>query len=141
MKKVIGGSIAIILGLFCFSAFFSAFLTFLAGIIPLTLILAGCLTIYLNRDDDAPEYTQPEAKSIKAVEDKSVETKITQTQPEDNITDNVIEDTPKLSGNTSTYVFHSPDCKFSKSKKCTSFFNTREEAIQEGYKPCGICKP
>jgi len=141
MKKVIGGSIAIILGLFCFSAFFSAFLTFLAGTIPLILILAGCLTIYLNRDDDVPEYTQPEARSNKAVESKSVETKTPQTQPKDNITDNAMEEIPKLSGNTSTYVFHSPGCKFSKSKKCTSFFKTREEAIQEGYKPCGICKP
>ena len=137
MKKVIGGSIAIILGLFCFSAFFSSFLTFLAGIIPLILILGGCLTIYLNRDYDSPEGTEVEAKLYETIETKPVETKITQAQTEDNI----IEDNLKLSGNTGTYVFHSSDCKFSKSKKCTSFFNTREEAIQEGYKPCGICKP
>ncbi len=141
MKKVIGGSIAIIIGLFCFSAFFSAFLTFLAGIIPLILILGGCLTIYLKRDYDSPEYTETVTKSDESVETESIETKITQTQSEDSIPDKIIENHPKLFGNTGSYIFHSPGCKFSKSKKCTSLFNTREEAIQEGYKPCGICKP
>ena len=52
-----------------------------------------------------------------------------------------IPNTSKWIGNTGTLVFHSSGCKFSKSKKCTAVFNNREQAIQEGYKPCGICKP
>jgi len=133
MKKVIGGSIAIILGLFCFSAFFSSFLTFIAGMIPVMLILAGCLTIYLKHESEPPE--------VEPVETKTVETESIKTDPVDNITDKPTDDTPKLLGNTGTLVFHSSDCKFSKSTKCTAIFNTREEAIQESYKPCGICKP
>ncbi len=139
MKKMIGGSIAIVLGLFCFSAFFPAFLTFLAGIIPLILILAGCLIIYLNYESESSEEFEP--KEPEAVETKPVETKLTKTDPVENITDKSTDGTPKLLGNTGTHVFHSSDCKFSKSKKCTAAFDTREEAIQKSYKPCGICKP
>ena len=133
MKKVIGGSIAIILGLFCFSTFFSSFLTLLAGTIPVILILAGCLTIYLKRESESLE--------AEAVEIKPIETKSIENDPVENITDKPTDSTPKLLGNTGTLVFHSPDCKFSKSKKCTAIFDTREEAIQKSYKPCGICKP
>ncbi|MCK5101013.1 MAG: hypothetical protein KAR45_23080 [Desulfobacteraceae bacterium] len=57
------------------------------------------------------------------------------------ISDTPTDDTIKLIGNTGTLVFHSPGCKYSKSKKCATLFNTREEVIQEGYKPCGTCKP
>ena len=133
MKKVIGGSIAIILGLFCFSAFFSSFLILLAGMIPVTLILAGCLTIYLKHENE-PSEAEP-------FETKPFETKSIETDPVESITDKPTDDSPKLLGNTGTLVFHSPDCKFSKSKKCTAIFDTSEEAIQNGYKSCGICKP
>ena len=69
------------------------------------------------------------------------ETEFTETHVEDNISDTPIEDTAKLIGNTGTLVFHSPDCQYSKSKKCTAIFNTNDEAVQKGYKPCGTCKP
>lgn len=133
MKKIIGGSIAIILGVFCLSAFFSSFLTLLAGIIPLMCILAGCLAIYLKQDSEPSE--------VEAIETKPIETKSTKTDPVENITGKPAQSTPGLLGNTGTLVFHSLDCKFSKSKKCTNIFDTREEAIGKNYKPCGICKP
>jgi len=69
------------------------------------------------------------------------ETESAETVVEENIPDTPTGDTSKLIGNTGTLVFHSPDCKYSKSKKCTAAFSTREEAIQAGYKPCGTCKP
>ncbi|WP_299983723.1 hypothetical protein [Desulfobacula sp.] len=124
MKKIIGGSIAIILGLSCFFAFFPAFLNLLAGIIPLILILAGCLTIYLNYESKPPECGEA-----------------TDCWNNSAITDKPTDDIPNLLGNTGSHVFHSLDCQYSKSKKCTAVFNTREEALLEGYKPCGICKP
>ena len=64
-----------------------------------------------------------------------------ETEVEKSIPDIPIEDTAKLIGNTGTLVFHNPDCQYSKSKKCTAVFNTKDGAIQEGYKPCGTCKP
>ncbi|RLB97789.1 MAG: hypothetical protein DRH34_14735 [Deltaproteobacteria bacterium] len=69
------------------------------------------------------------------------ETESAETVVEENIPDTPTDDTSKLTGNTGTLVFHSSGCKYSKSKKCTAIFNTRDEAIQEGYKPCGTCKP
>jgi hypothetical protein len=124
MKLVIGGSIAIVIGVYGFATNFGAFLSILAAIIPLTLILGGCLAIYLNHETKSPE---PELES--------------KPLPEDTSTDKPADETPKLVGNTGSLVFHNLDCKFSKSEKCTASFNTREKAIQEGYKPCGICKP
>jgi len=60
---------------------------------------------------------------------------------EENIPDTFTYDTSKFIGNTGTLVFHSPDCRYSKSEKCTDVFSTREEAIQKGYKACGTCNP
>ena len=68
-------------------------------------------------------------------------TESVETEVEESIPDTSFEDTAKLIGNTGTLVFHNPDCNYSKSKKCTAVFNTKDEAIQEGYKPCGTCKP
>ncbi len=178
MKKLIGGAIAIILGLFCLSAFPQAFFTLLAGIIPIILLAAGCLTIYFNYESkshecgeatdcrnspgitetplpnpspeivpaggDKPEETEPietESKEAKTAETKPVVTKVSDTEPEENITGKPTDDDQQLMGNTGSHVFHRSDCKFSKTQKCTAVFNTREEAIQEGYKPCGTCNP
>jgi len=128
MKKIVGGSVAISIGFACFSSFSQAFFIFWAGIVPLILLAGGCLTIYLKYDSQS-------------LESKPVEPILSKTGSEENTKAASIDDTPQLMGNTGTQVFHSPDCKFSKSKKCTAVFNTRDQAIQEGYKPCGICKP
>jgi len=66
---------------------------------------------------------------------------ITEPESAEAVVEENILDASKLIGNTGSLVFHSSGCKFSKSKKCTAVFNNREQAIQEGYKPCGICKP
>jgi endonuclease YncB( thermonuclease family) len=44
-------------------------------------------------------------------------------------------------GNISSQVFHRPRCKYYSCRNCTKNFNNRKEAIINGYKPCGICKP
>ncbi len=69
------------------------------------------------------------------------ETESVETVLEKNIPDTPTDDTSKLIGNTGTLVFHSSDCQYSKSEKCTAVFSTREEAIQKGFKACGTCKP
>ncbi|MBT3175761.1 MAG: hypothetical protein HOG03_11935 [Desulfobacula sp.] len=178
MKKMIGGAIAIILGLICFSIFPQAFFTLFAGIIPIILLIAGCLTIYLKYESkqyecgeatdcqnrsgftetqlpDPPPKTLPatgatpeeiepdetESKEDETKEAKPAEMKLSDTDPEKNITDKPAEDAPQLKGNTGTLIFHSSDCQYSKSKKCTAVFSTKEKAIEEGYKPCGTCNP
>lgn len=35
----------------------------------------------------------------------------------------------------------SPSCRHYNCKNCVQVFNSREEAINSGYRPCGNCKP
>jgi hypothetical protein len=37
--------------------------------------------------------------------------------------------------------FHMASCRCYDCKACAAEFNTREEAIKAGYRPCKICKP
>lgn len=54
------------------------------------------------------------------------------------------EDGPTYILNKWSKVFHRPDCesvrKMSQRNRI-EFYGTREEAIEQGYKPCGSCKP
>jgi methylphosphotriester-DNA--protein-cysteine methyltransferase len=45
--------------------------------------------------------------------------------------------------NMKSLRFHLPECEgaVKMSEKNRTRFETREEAIQAGYKPCGTCKP
>ncbi len=137
MKKIIAGSIAVLLGVVGLSTAFPSFLTLLTGIIPFILIIGGGLAIYLNYEGDSKDYNTATDCS-----DNSCDTSIpSHEKPEQNIIDTSAENSGQLLGNTESLVFHNPDCKFSKSKNCTAVFKTKEEAIHEGFKPCGICKP
>lgn len=44
-------------------------------------------------------------------------------------------------GNISSHVFHRLSCKHYDCQNCMQPFTNRKDAIQAGYKPCGICKP
>jgi micrococcal nuclease len=44
-------------------------------------------------------------------------------------------------GNKSSMVFHGKNCKHFNCKNCTVIFNSKEEAIKAGFRPCGMCKP
>lgn len=44
-------------------------------------------------------------------------------------------------GNLKSRVFHRTGCRYFNCKNCTAVFNSREEAINAGYRPCKICKP
>ncbi len=44
-------------------------------------------------------------------------------------------------GNRSSKVFHKSSCRFYNCKSCTAEFNSRQAAIDAGYRPCGVCKP
>ena len=46
--------------------------------------------------------------------------------------------------NTNTHRFHNPDCPSVadiKEKNKMEFEGTREEVVEKGYRPCGVCKP
>jgi len=44
-------------------------------------------------------------------------------------------------GNQKSRVFHNQGFRYFNCKNCTVIFQSRQEAIQAGFKPCGICKP
>lgn len=44
-------------------------------------------------------------------------------------------------GNKNSKVFHQDSCRSLPDLKNQVKFTNREEAVQQGYKPCGICKP
>jgi small neutral amino acid transporter SnatA (MarC family) len=50
MQLLIGGIIAVILGVIGFSLWWSAFITILQGGIPILLILGGVLAVYVGMD-------------------------------------------------------------------------------------------
>ena len=49
--------------------------------------------------------------------------------------------TNEYHGNISSFVFHKSTCKYFNCKNCSRIFKSREEAIQHGFRPCGLCKP
>lgn len=44
-------------------------------------------------------------------------------------------------GNVKSMVFHQVSCKHFNCKNCIVPIDTREKAIEEGFRPCGICRP
>ena len=45
------------------------------------------------------------------------------------------------SGNTKSQVFHQSSCRYYACKNCTARFGSPSEAVNRGYRPCGICEP
>ena len=44
-------------------------------------------------------------------------------------------------GNVNTHVYHLPTCRVLPKEENRVYFNTSVQAVGEGYRPCGICKP
>ncbi|MFH2061212.1 MAG: Ada metal-binding domain-containing protein [Pseudomonadota bacterium] len=164
MKLIIGGTISIILGFSGFALYFSDFINIMEGILPLVFIAGGIIVIILKREENAFEPTDSEDSSTPTIEPmtiepeepkdeepapaviESIETRTIDVQPveagsNDRTPDKNIEPTTGFVGNESSHVFHTQDCKYSASKKCTASFTSRAAAIEKGYKPCSVCKP
>lgn len=47
----------------------------------------------------------------------------------------------RFHGNRQSHIFHNISCRYFNCRNCTAVFNSREDALKKGYKPCGICKP
>jgi endonuclease YncB( thermonuclease family) len=44
-------------------------------------------------------------------------------------------------GNVKSKVFHKPGCRYYSCKNCTAEFDSRDDIIKAGYRPCKICRP
>lgn len=77
MKTLIGGAIAVLLGVFGLAVFIDQFLNLLAGIIPPVLLLGGGLALYLGFDelkdswknDEGEEAPEPEKEEAAPAEE------------------------------------------------------------------------
>jgi hypothetical protein len=58
MKMIIGGAVAFLLGVVTIIIFSASFFDLVLGVVPVTLILAGGLMIYLNREALLPKKDQ-----------------------------------------------------------------------------------
>ncbi|MCP4346428.1 MAG: hypothetical protein GY795_12980 [Desulfobacterales bacterium] len=62
MKTLIGGAVAVVLGIIGLSVWFSSFLHVLAGVIPIMFLLGGGLAIYLGFDELKDTWKRGDAK-------------------------------------------------------------------------------
>ncbi|MDZ7665538.1 MAG: Ada metal-binding domain-containing protein [Desulfotignum sp.] len=137
MKMIIGGAVAFLLGIFTIIIFSARFFDLVLGVVPVTLILAGGLMIYLNRETLLSKKDHDPTVEETVIEESVVKAPAT----EEPIIEKPVVQESKLVGNTESKIFHTQDCNFAQSKKCTDFFATTQDAVQAGYKPCSRCNP
>ena len=71
MKTLIGGAIAVLLGVVGLAVWFNQFLTLLAGCIPPVLLLGGGLALYLGFDELKDSWKKDEGVDAPADDDKT----------------------------------------------------------------------
>lgn len=52
-----------------------------------------------------------------------------------------VEQEAKFQGNAKSLVFHREGCRFWDCADCTRYFATFADAIDQGFRACGVCKP
>lgn len=52
-----------------------------------------------------------------------------------------VEEPANFQGNTKSEVFHREGCRYWDCRDCTRYFSTAEDALEQGFRPCGACKP
>lgn len=70
MKTLIGGAIAVLLGVVGLAVWFGEFLTLLAGCIPPVLLLGGGLALYLGFDELKDSWKNDEGVDAPAPQDE-----------------------------------------------------------------------
>ncbi len=75
MKTLIGGAIAVLLGVVGLAVWFNQFLTILAGTIPPVLLLGGGLALYLGFDELKDTWKKDEGSDFSSEEDDKAKIK------------------------------------------------------------------
>lgn len=70
MKTLIGGAVAVLLGIIGIAVWFGAFLQLLAGAIPPILLLGGGLALYLGFDELKDSWKKDEGVDAPVADDK-----------------------------------------------------------------------
>ena len=70
MKTLIGGAVAVLLGIIGIAIWFGAFLQLLAGALPPMLLLGGGLALYLGFDELKDSWKKDEGVEAPVADDK-----------------------------------------------------------------------
>ncbi|SMD04043.1 hypothetical protein SAMN02746065_12345 [Desulfocicer vacuolatum DSM 3385] len=70
MKTLIGGAVAVLLGIIGIAVWFGAFLQILAGAIPPVLLLGGGLALYLGFDELKDSWKKNDGEDAPVADDK-----------------------------------------------------------------------
>ncbi len=70
MKTLIGGAVAVLLGIIGIAVWFGAFLQILAGAIPPVLLLGGGLALYLGFDELKDSWKKNDGDDAPMADDK-----------------------------------------------------------------------
>jgi hypothetical protein len=71
MKTLVGGAVAVLLGIIGIAVWFKAFLGILAGAVPPVLLLGGGLALYLGFDELKDSWKKDEGMEAPASDDKA----------------------------------------------------------------------
>ncbi len=71
MKTLVGGAVAVLLGIIGIAVWFDAFLSILAGAIPPVLLLGGGLALYLGFDELKDTWKKDDAVEADVADDKT----------------------------------------------------------------------
>lgn len=71
MKTLIGGAVAVLLGIIGIAVWFDAFLQILAGAIPPVLLIGGGLALYLGFDELKDSWKKEEGEDAPVADDKN----------------------------------------------------------------------
>jgi len=98
------------------------------------------LSPYYTRYGSSKAYDQKFKDAEQRAQKKGLNIWSTRAQPIKNpIARRVSSESTIFHGNKSSKSFHKPSCRYFNCKQCTEIFHTKDEAIQAGFKPCGIC--
>ena len=75
MKILVGGIIALVIGVIGLVFWWDAFLRVLTGIVPIILVLGGALAVYLGIEDIKTTSVSPPLEEKKPTEEKKEETR------------------------------------------------------------------
>ncbi|SLM30525.1 conserved exported hypothetical protein [Desulfamplus magnetovallimortis] len=71
MKTLVGGAIAVLLGIIGIAVWFNAFLQIIAGAVPPVLLLGGGLALYLGFDELKDSWKKDDGVDAPASDDKA----------------------------------------------------------------------
>lgn len=109
-----------------------------SGSFILAFMLLFGLTACRGDTGDTPVISDTESLYIQEVQDTPT---AAAEKNEDDAESVLPERTGEYIGNKNSKKFHYPSCHTLPSEKNRVYFNTRDEAIQYGYNPCGNCNP